>query len=112
MDKMERILQFHEQNLQIYVLLESAVTCLENKLFEGIINFPRLAGRMPTQLMLTLCMPHHIIEVTIGNLQYNVEIKAIMHRLKPYSSVGIDEMADAILDELEDKVRDYFSWGA
>ena len=44
---MEKILQLHERNLQIYFLIEIAITCLENKTFEPILDSSCLTEGMP-----------------------------------------------------------------
>lgn len=111
MNNMEKILQLHERNLQIYFLIEIAITSLENKIFETMMNFSCLTGGMPTRPLLALCMQRRIIEVTIENLQYYVEIEAVMHRLKTYTNIGIEEITSAILDELQNSVRNYFALG-
>ena len=109
MNSMEKILQLHEQNLQMYLLIESAITCLENKVFETMMNFSCLTGGVPPQLIFELHMQRRIIEVTIGDLQYYVEIEAVMNRLKTYTSIGIEEMTGAISDELVNSDENYFT---
>ena len=108
MDNVERILQLHEQNLQISILIENAMTCLENKIFESMLHFHCLTGGIPIRPVFTLCLQRRIIVATMGNLQYYVRIEAVMHRLKSCTSIGVEEMEDAILDELQNRVKNYF----
>ena len=108
MDHIEKILQLHEHNLQLYELIESAVTYLDHTMFKGMLRFSYLIGGIPTQPVFTLCMQRNTIEVIIGELQYHIKIASVMYRLKQHACIGIDEIAEAILAELQDCVANYF----
>lgn len=108
MDYIETILQLHEHNLQIYELIESTVTCLEQRVFKDLLRFSYLMGGLPTRSVFEVCMQRNTIKVTIGELQYHIKIASVMCRLSHCKCIGTEEMTNAILEELQDCVVNYF----
>lgn len=111
MRNIEKALQLHEQNLQICELIESAITCLEHKMFESMTDRPYLTEGIPTQPIFVLCKQRNTIDAIIGSLQYPIQIEAVMFRLKQSTDIGIEEMVNAISDELLNSVIKRFSLG-